>query len=60
MCRDGHAVITDNSWVILCPPTEDVASQAVTVLSQLPEVLPTVDIGMYKNHYTTLNILYAV
>ena len=42
-------MITNSSWVILCPPTEGVATQAtVTVLGQPPEPFPSEEIGMYK------------
>lgn len=49
MCRDGNAVITESSWVVLCPPTDDVSSQAaVPVPGEPPELLPSEEIGMYK------------
>ena len=51
MCRDGNAVITESNWVVLCPPTDDVSSQAaVPVPGEPPELLPSEEIGMYKNH----------
>ena len=48
VCRDGHAVITDSSWVVLCPPTADVTSQAAAPVSgDPPELLPSEEIGTY-------------
>ena len=50
MCRDGHGVITDSSLVILCPPTEEVTSQAtVTVSGEPSELFSSEEIGMHKN-----------
>lgn len=49
-CRDGHAVITDSDWVILCPPSEDVTSQAtVPILGEPHGLLPSEEIGTHKN-----------
>ena len=63
MCRDDRAVITDSSWVILCPPTEDVTSQAIITVSGEPsELLSSEEIGMHKNSHaihTTLNFLHV-
>lgn len=42
-------MVTDNGWVILCPPTEDVISQAIiTVSGHPPELSPSEEIGMHK------------
>ena len=37
-CRDGHSVIANDSWIIKCPPTNEVVSRSinVTVVDDLP------------------------
>ena len=31
-CEDGHALITDNNWMLLCPPNEEIISRSPSVL----------------------------
>ena len=47
-CKDGHALITDNSWVLLCPPNEEIVSRSPSVLNRIPPLLPATRIGEYS------------
>ena len=61
VCRDGHAVITNSDWVVLCPPTEDVTSQSTIIIPGEPsEPLPSEEIGMHKNHFYVCNIKISI
>ena len=44
-CEDGHAVITNSSWVLLCPPNEEVVSRSSTVLNTIPSLSPSTTVG---------------
>lgn len=56
VCRDGHAVITDSSWVVLCPSTEDVTSQATIIVpGEPPQLLQSREIGTH----TKITFMYA-
>ena len=47
-CSDGHAVVTDGNWTLLCPPTEEVVLQTSLVINDdLPDTLaPAMRIGI--------------
>ena len=47
-CEDGHALITDNSWVLLCPPNEEIVSRSPSVLNRIPTLLPATRVGEYS------------
>ena len=44
-CEDGHALVTNNSWVVLCPPSEEVVSRSPSVLNMIPSLSPSTKIG---------------
>ena len=44
-CEDGHALITDNSWVLMCPPTEEIVSRSSSVLNRIPSLSPSTTVG---------------
>ena len=44
-CRDGHALITDNNWVLLCPPNEEVVPRSSSVSNRIPSLSPSTTVG---------------
>ena len=46
-CEDGHALITDNNWVLLCPPNEKIVSRSPSVLNRIPSLSPSTTVGEY-------------
>ena len=52
-CEDGHALITDDSWVLFCPPNEEVVSRSTMVLNMAAVLSPSVTIGKDKRIFTT-------
>ena len=50
-CDDGHALITDNNWVLLCPPNDEIVSLSPMVLNEIPSLSPSIAIGEYHIGY---------
>ena len=46
-CEDGHALITDNNWVLLCPPIDEIVSVSPSVLNTMPSLSPSITVGEY-------------
>ena len=45
-CSDHRAIVTDSNWAVLCPPTEEVASQSLSLINdELPRLSPSKEIG---------------
>jgi len=44
-CQDGHALLTNSSWGILCPPVEEVALRSPVVSESLPTLSDATRIG---------------
>ena len=46
-CSDHQAIITDSNWTVLCPPTKEVAFQALSLINdELPILSPFEEIGI--------------
>ena len=50
-CKDDHALITDNGWMVSCPPSDVVASVSAPFLGELPELSSTTIIELSSNVY---------
>ena len=46
-CEDGHALVTDNNWVLSCPPNEEITSRSPSVLNRIPPLSPSTSISKY-------------
>ena len=46
-CEDGHALVTDNNWILSCPPNEEIISRSLLVLNMIPSLSPSTTIGEY-------------
>ena len=46
-CGDGHALVTDNNWVLSCPPNEEITSRSPSVLNRIPPLSPSATISKY-------------
>ena len=46
-CKDGHALITDDDWVMLCSPNEEIISRSSSVQDKTPSLSPSKFVGEY-------------
>ena len=45
-CEDGHALIIDNStWIVLCPPNDEIVSRSPSILNMIPLLSPSTTTG---------------
>ena len=47
-CEDGHALITDDRWLLFCPSNEEIVSRSTLVLNIPPVLSPSLTIGKNK------------
>ena len=46
-CSDHRAIVTDSYWTVLCPPTEEIALQTLSLINdELPILSPSKEIGI--------------
>jgi len=46
VCQDGHAILTNSSWGILCPPVAEVALISPVISENLPYFSKAASVGM--------------
>ena len=55
-CKDGHALVNGNRWIVSCPAADAVISRTTPVSDGLPTLSPAVTIelhnSIYKRNYT--------
>ena len=57
-CQDGHALLTNSSWGILCPPVEEAALISPAVSESLPTLTDAPRIGINTvDHIANLNVI---
>ena len=44
-CEDGRALITDNNWVLLCPPNDEIVVRSSSVLNTKPALSSSTIVG---------------
>ena len=44
-CQDGHALLTNSSWTVLCPPSKEVALRSLAVSDNMPVLTNAARIG---------------
>ena len=56
-CSDHHAIITDSEWTMLCPPTEEVTLQSLSINSdEQPVSSPFEEIGILTTYVYIHNL----
>ena len=48
-CKDGHALIADDDWIMLCSPNEEIVSRSPSVLNKMPSLSPSKTVGEYTS-----------
>jgi len=46
-CEDDVALATASNWVVSCPPTEDIVLRSPVIMTKLPDLSVTNEIGKH-------------
>ena len=49
-CQDGKALVADSSFIVLCPPDEEIISRSPSVSERPPSLSSSTTIGGYYNN----------
>ena len=59
-CKDGHALIADDDWVMLCSPNEEIVSRSLSVGNKLPSLSPAKTVGKYTYFHSVRIFNYLI